>query len=225
MKKKVLSLALAGALALSSSSMAFATEVSTPDATTGEYKADVSVDTETNVPTIKVTIPTALTIGINPYQLEYEIDGAKYTDVLANVEQTIKNESDVPISVSAVASAAAASGSEVVLATTALKGTETTKSVFAFLEIKEKDAEDGEAEFSKTYDTKAVNQLVFSTKETTKKDMVTLPAGKDAATFAGFKIFGSAAAKPAKAWAATDTLDMKLTFKLDPVVVPAATTP
>lgn len=47
--------------------------------------------------------------------------------------------------------------------------------------------------------------------------MVTLPAGDSSATYAGYKIFGDVASKPAKAWAATDTVDMSIVFQFDPV--------
>lgn len=126
----------------------------------------------------------------------------EYTDVLANAEKAIKNESDIVISVSATASAKASDSSEVVLATTALKGTETTKSVFAYLEVAEKADESTVATFAESFNTMAANQLALITKETKKKGMITLAAGDTAATYAGFKIWGDAAAKPAKAWTA-----------------------
>ncbi len=152
------------------------------------------------VPTINITLSdtSAKKIGLNPYGLAYEAA-----------------ESDVAISVSATAKAVA--GSEAVLATAPLKGTETTKSVFAFLELKQKTAAADELTTAPAYDAKAATQVAFSTKGTTKKDMVTLPAGDSSATYAGYKIFGDVASKPAKAWAATDTVDMSIVFQFDPV--------
>lgn len=146
------------------------------------------------VPTINITLSdtSAKKIGLNPYGLAYEA-----------------------ISVSATAKAVA--GSEAVLATAPLKGTETTKSVFAFLELKQKTAAADELTTAPAYDAKAATQVAFSTKGTTKKDMVTLPAGDSSATYAGYKIFGDVASKPAKAWAATDTVDMSIVFQFDPV--------
>lgn len=215
MKKKLLTLALAGVLALSSSSMALAadTVVEEPGADS-TYSATVDVTTDTKVPVIKVTVPGELTVGINPYKLAYEISGDEYTDSLANVEQTITNESDVAISISATVKAETVG--EAVLATSALKGTETTKSIFAYLEIKEKaDANPGAA-FATAYDSKATNQIAFTAKDTTKKDMVELAAKATDPTYAGFKIFGDVAAKPAKAWTSGDKLNMTLVFTIDP---------
>lgn len=220
MKKKLLTLALAGVLALSSSTMALAADKVVENPTDGVYSATVDVTTETTVPTIKVTVPGELTVGINPYKLEYAIGGENYTDSIANVEQSIKNESTVAVSISATAGATAKG--EAVLATTALKGTETTKSIFAYLEMKEKADEDTPATFATAYDTKATNQVVFTAKATTKKDMVTLAAGDSTATYAGFKIFGGVAAKPAKPWTSTDGVDLSLVFTIDPVVATPA---
>ena len=316
MKKKILAIALLGAMTLSMNSVAFAadTVVNAPEPTSGVYKADVDVSTEVSVPTIKITVPGDTKVAINPYKMAYEMDSVEYTDVLANAEKAIKNESDVAISVSATASAKASEGSEVVLATTALKGTETTKSVFAYLEVAEKTdestaaafaesfntkaanqlalttkettkkgsveytdvlanaekaiknesdvaisvsatasakASEGSevvlattalkgtettksvfaylevaektdestaAAFAESFNTKAANQLALTTKETTKKGMITLAAGDATATYAGFKILGDAAAKPAKAWTTADKMDISLVFSFDPVV-------
>ena len=218
MKKKILAIALLGAMTLSMNSVAFAadTVVNAPEPTSGVYKADVDVSTEVSVPTIKITVPGDTKVAINPYKMAYEMDSVEYTDVLANAEKAIKNESDVAISVSATASAKASEGSEVVLATTALKGTETTKSVFAYLEVAEKT--DESTAFAESFNTKAANQLALTTKETTKKGMITLAAGDATATYAGFKILGDAAAKPAKAWTTADKMDISLVFSFDPVV-------
>ena len=220
MKKKILAIALLGAMTLSMNSVAFAadTVVNAPEPTSGVYKADVDVSTEVSVPTIKITVPGDTKVAINPYKMAYEMDSVEYTDVLANAEKAIKNESDVAISVSATASAKASEGSEVVLATTALKGTETTKSVFAYLEVAEKTDESTAAAFAESFNTKAANQLALTTKETTKKGMITLAAGDATATYAGFKILGDAAAKPAKAWTTADKMDISLVFSFDPVL-------
>lgn len=64
--------------------------------------------------------------------------------------------------------------------------------------------------------------IAFATKDTTKKSMVTLGAGNDSATYAGYKIFGDVAAKPAKAWAATDTLNFSIVFSFEPVLAAGA---
>lgn len=223
MKKKLIALSLSGAMALSMalscSTVASADVVSTPDAD-GVYSQDVTVDTTVKVPTISVDVPTTASIAINPYNLAYDVDGTEYTDSIVSVEQTITNESDVAVSVGATAKAVASNGSGVVLATAALKGTETTKSVFAYLELAPKAAADTPGTYSDTYNSKSANQLVLG-KEASKSDMITLEAGDTAPTYAGFKVIGSAASKPAKAWTAADTVDVTLTFNINPV---AATT-
>lgn len=211
---------MALSMVLSGSIIASADTITTPNEA-GVYSQDVTVDTTVKVPTISVDVPASASIAINPYNLEYDVDGTAYTDSIVSVEQTITNESDVAVSVGATAKAAASSGSDVVLATAALKGTETTKSVFAYLELAPKTDASTPGTYSASYNSKAANQLVLG-KETTKSDMITLDAGDDTPTYAGFKVIGSAASKPAKSWTENDTVDVTLTFNINPVAATVA---
>lgn len=220
-KKRLMALTLAAAMTLSVGTAAFAadTTVDAPDSETGAYKADVTVDSEVKVPTIKITVPGSTKVAINPYKMEYELeDSTTVTDALANPVQYIKNESDVAIAVSTTTSALAAEGSDVVLSTSALKGTETTKSVFAYLELKTAADTSSAVEFSTEYNSKATDQIVFGTKATTKTKMLTLDAGDSSPTYAAYKVLGQVASNPAKAWTESDKLNMSLTFNFAPVV-------
>lgn len=222
MKKRALSFILAGAMAFAMGTAAFAADadISAPGED-GTYGQEVDITTEVSVPTISIIVPTTSTVVINPYKLDYEIEGTTVSGSgITALEQTIENKSDVPISVSATLSATpAGDNKDVVLATTKLKGTETTKSIFAYLEVKAKDAASDEAAFASSFDTKSTNQAAFTTKATTKKDIVTLTK-KDSATgsCAGFKIMGEAAVRPAKAWTSNDKVDFNVTFTFDPVL-------
>lgn len=224
MKKELIALSLSGAMALSMAlscnTVASADTIANPNEA-GIYSQDVTVDTTVKVPTISVDVPTSASIAINPYNLKYDVDGTEYTDSIVSVEQTIKNESDVAISVGATAEAAASTGSEVVLATAALKGTETTKSVFAYLELAPKADESTAGTYNDAYNSKTASQLVLG-KKATKSDMITLEAGDTTPTYAGFKVIGSAASKPAKAWTTNDTVDVTLTFNITPVAATVA---
>lgn len=100
--------------------------------------------------------------------------------------------------------------------TGALKGTETTKSVFAYLQIAL-----GDSVTSDKYDAKAANQLIFGTKATTKKAMVKLDASTGTNKKATYKIFGDVATKPAKAWVDGDTVDFKIVYQFEPEVITA----
>lgn len=221
MKKKLLSLALAGALTLSASSVAFAADTTITAPTDGAYSSSVDATGETKVPTISITLSdtTGKKVGLNPYQLKYTVGGVTDgTDAIVNKEEKITNASDVKIRVNATTTATVPSGSEVVMATAALKGTETTKSVFAYLQI-----DKAATVTKKDYNSKEPNMVAFGTKATTKKDMVTLDDTAGTDKVATYKIFGSVAPNPAKAWAAADTVDFKIVYSFEPVVATTTT--
>lgn len=224
MKKKIISMALACALVLSASQTAGAADTNITTPTDGAYTSSVEIEADVTVPTINITLSDTAgkKVGINPYKLEYSIGSEKYTDVIPNIEETITNESNVAIAVNVTTKATIAQGSEAVVATAPLKGTETTKSVFSYLQIKAKDSADAALSTAPAYDAKSAEFIAFATKDTTKKAMVTLGAGNDSATYAGYKIFGDVAAKPAKAWAATDTLNFSIVFSFEPVLAAGA---
>lgn len=220
MKKKILSLAMAGALVLSAGSVVSAADTTINAPTDGTYSSSVEATGEMKTPTINITLSdtTGKKVGLNPYGLEYSLGAEKLKDAIANKAETITNASDVPIAVNATTTATIPSGSEAVMATGALKGTETTKSVFAYLQIAL-----GDSVTSDKYDAKAANQLIFGTKATTKKAMVKLDASTGTNKKATYKIFGDVAKKPAKAWADGDTVDFKIVYQFEPEVI--TTTP
>lgn len=215
MKKQILSMVMAGALALSTSTVAFAAAVTTP--TEGVYSSEVSASGEIKVPTISITLSdtTSKKVGLNPYGLKYTVGGVTDgTDAIVNKVETIENGSDVAIAVNATTSAEPQG--EAVLATAALKGTETTKSVFAYLQI-----EKGDTITKKAYDAKNTEHLIFATRATSKKAMITLDDKNGTAKKASYQILGDVAKKPAKAWASTDFVNFKIVYQFEPV---AATT-
>ena len=220
-KKKLASMVLASAMVLSMNAVAFAadTTIQTPNSDTGAYSSDVTIDSEVKTPTIRITVPGSTKVAINPYKMSYSLGESKTsTDVLANPIQYIKNESDVAVSVSATTSAKPTDGGNAVIAAAALKGTETTKSVFAYLELKEAANNTDAVTFLDKYDAKEPTQLVFGTKATTKANMLKLAAGNTAATYAAFKVLGDVAATPSKAWTDADKIDLSLTFNFVPSV-------
>jgi hypothetical protein len=223
MKKKILSLALASAMALSFSTTAFAaddTVIQAPTATDGSYSAAVDVTTTVKTPTIKITVPSGSQVGLNPYKLSFTVgDADPSTDQVINIAQQIVNESDVPVSVGATIKATPNADGNAVLATAALTGKETTKSVFAYLDIEEGEVEDDAfPAYSKT----AANQIIFGKTATTKTGLITLGVGNTTPTKASFKVCGAMATTPKVAWSDDDTVDFDITFTFDPQTAPAA---
>lgn len=222
MKKQLLSLALAGAIVLSGSTLAAAAPATTstapPTATLapGATSADIKVEAAFAEPTLKISVPTAVGVVLNPYELEYDIDGkTDASDPIAGIAHQITSESNVALNVSATISATPGSG--MVLAEKPLTGKETDKSVFAFIALSKEDiTEDPE------YNAKAENQLAFAKKAVTKEKMIQIANGSTSAESVYFKVCGSVNPTPAKAWTKDDKLPM--TIKFDFVPTKAAAT-
>lgn len=213
--KKVIATLLAATMVMSTSVMAYAAEITTPGES-GTYTSTVTGDSAIQTPTIKITVPTTVSMTIDPYKI------AEKNQIVSD-DQFIINKSNVPISVGVgLYATKKTEASDITLATAALKGSETTKSVFAYLDMVS--SEDGStATHTGTYDAKSPSQFVLAygtdAKYTTKANMITLAKGTDEKpTYAAYNFQGSVATKPAKAWAATDLLTVTTVFTFTPVL-------
>ena len=224
MKKKIVSLSLATVMAMSSAMVAIAADPTaatqaandaTISSTTdgGVYGASAEITGSTAVPTIKVTVPTVGDIAVNPYQMSYTLGSlGAATDEVFSPEYTIKNESNVPISVG-VTVTGKPEGEAVFATTPVADATVKTKSVFAYIEF----SSDGS--YADAYNSKATNQVVLGTKAVTKNNVVTLERGDGgSATTAKYKFMGSAASAPTKAWANTDKIGATVAFTFTPIL-------
>ena len=212
--KKVIATLLATTMVMSTSVMAYATEITTPG-DSGTYTSTVTGDSKVTTPTIKITVPTEVSMTIDPYKI------AGKTQIVS-ADQFIKNESNVPISVGVGLYATKKTDScDITLATAALKGTETTKSVFAYLDMVSSENETS-ATHTGTFDAKSTSQFVLAygteSKYTSKANMITLAKGSETPTYAAYNFQGSVATKPAKAWADTDVLSVTTVFTFTPVL-------
>lgn len=226
MKKKILSMAIACALVLSVTRTAGAAEGTTvEEPENGVYSAAVKADAEVETPTIKITISSGeeKMVKLNPYKIQITEDGKTYSDKIANAEDYIKNESNVPISVNVAASATTSDAKKVPLSATPLTGKETTKSVFAFLAIKNADNDTSAAfETAPAYNKTEKGQILFEAKATPKTGVVTLGVGSSTATYAAYKIFGDVSSTPSEAWdAENDKVTFNIIFSFDPLIVPS----
>lgn len=212
--KKVIATLLAATMVMGTSVMAYAGEINAPGEN-GTYTSTVTGDSAITTPTIKITVPTTVSMTIDPYKI------AEKNQIVSD-DQFIKNESNVPISVGVgLYATKKTEASDITLATAALKGSETTKSVFAYLDMVS--SEDGStATHTGTYDAKSASQFVLAygteAKYTTKANMITLAKGSTTPTYAAYNFQGSVATKPAKAWAATDLLTVTTVFTFTPVL-------
>lgn len=213
MKKKLLSMALAGALVLSAGSASQAADNSKTFDVTGTY-------TE---PTITVTLsnPSAQ-MAINPYGLTQAVAGIAVGDdlqreQLVNKVETITNASNVALAVNAKVSATPSGNLKLTTAVFKDRLSEKTNSIFAFLHMEKGSAAVTiAADENHLYDPKAGNQVVFGTKETTKKGLVTLDSASGTDKVASFKILGDVAPNPTTPWSTEDKMDFNIVFDFEP---------
>lgn len=224
--KKVATLVLAGAMALSMAVPAFAAD------TDLEQSTEITGTTQT--PTISISVPATGAVVLNPYKMSVDLsedqDGSEVvTNQIISATNYIKNKTDVALAVSATVTGKVAG--EAVFATATTQGTKavTTKSAFVYLEVIDTGAgEDGDATAPataptdaswKAYDAKAVNQVLLSAKAVTKANMLTVPAvAADNSSFIAFRLAGDAASAPTKAWTSADTVSATIAFTFTPTV-------
>lgn len=220
--KKLIASTMACALAISLAAPAFAadTTVSTPGED-GTYSAKTEVAGTTEAPTISITVPQSGAVVVNPYKMTVKVDEqTNSTDQIISAPQYITNGSDVPISVSATVTGTVSDNSGIVFATSTLKGNETTKSIFMYLEIAKTSAVATPPSWAAAYDAKANNlAVVVGSKGTTKKDMVVMDATGGENAFAAFRLAGAVATNPAKAWTSTDAVTVSIAYTFAPTVV------
>ena len=221
--KKLVSTALAGAMALSLSVPAFAS---------GNTDTSLSQSTDitgsTQAPTIKITVPAAGTVTVNPYKMAVSVGGSDVTDQIISATQFIENASDVALKVSAEMTGTAAGNLAFATASTQGSRAPTTNSVFMYFEMVASDDGSTEPTWATAYDSKATTQILVSTKATKKADMLTLAAGTGTAAasaggYAAFHLAGDAASTPTTAWAAADKADVAIAFTFTPTATPTAT--
>lgn len=222
--KKIMSSALAGAMALSLSVPAFAAA----NADTS-LEQNTAITGTTQAPTIKITVPDTGAVVVNPYKMSVTPDGGStaVTDQIISATQYIENASDVAVKVSAQVTGTAAGNLAFATASTQTKAV-TTNSVFMYFEMVASDDNSTEPTWATAYDSKSTTQILVSTKATKKADMLTLAAGTGTAAastgaYAAFHLAGDAASTPTTAWAAADKADVAIAFTFTPTATSTAT--
>ena len=218
--KKLVSTALAGAMALSLSVPAFAADT--------DLEQSTNITGTTQAPTIKITVPATGAVTVNPYKMAVSVGGSDVTDQIISATQYIENASDVALKVSAEVTGTAAGNLAFATASTQGSRAPTTNSVFMYFEMVASDDGSTEPTWATAYDSKAATQILVSTKATKKADMLTLAAGTGTAAasaggYAAFHLAGDAASTPTTAWAAADKADVAIAFTFTPTATPTAT--
>lgn len=216
--KRLTSLALAGAMAMTMVVPAFAAN------TASELSQSTTITGTTEVPTISVTVPDTGAVVVNPYKLEVSVSGTDVTDQIISATQYLENASNVAIEVKA--SVTGTKEGNAVFATASTQGGKavTTNSAFMYFEIILSDDNSSEPTWPESFDKTNVNQLlVGDTENAAKSTMVTMAAGdgSDAAAsngYAAFHLAGDVADKLTTAWAATDKFGATIAFTFTPAI-------
>lgn len=217
--QKIATALLAATMAAGMVVPAFAADTEITDA--GKMTANTAVTGTTEVPTIKITVPQAADVIVNPYGLKVKADLNRddteedVADQIISVSQFIQNESGVPINVSVTVTGKAANG--VQFSTAALKDTETAKKAYVYFEMMEATYNDGDSKFEEPSWESAYDKskhILLSTTAQSKANMVTMPATDDSTsiTGAGFHLVGSVTKEPTTSWTAKDTVNATIAF-------------
>lgn len=230
--KRFASVAMAGALALSLTAPAFATNSTN---ITGSYRAI----------TLNVTVPTTGQAIINPYGLPYSVGEATISgqQITTGAPLLVQNKSTVPLSVSA--SIVSAKKGNFVFDANTIGTSETGNKgnvLFQMFEapgVTEANATDTEVlnpKFAALKDADALCSTVLTETNLTaspavpaveENDIVTLKAANANGELvdggaAFFRLSGTVAKKPTVAWTTTDGFTAKITFTFEPTVATAS---
>lgn len=230
--KKIVSMVLALAMTLALAIPVFAEDPTFAAANADGHTFSLAGDTKT--PTVKVYVPAANAANdkmvLNPYALPYKFgtETESHNDQVITKPIYLGSNSDVPVIVGMKVVATPAG--DVVLASKSLAGDTktTTKSVFIWGQVV--GAGTGAAvptteptTFATAYDATAgkSGDMILVAAETTRTGLYTIPASADTTaaannTWACVKFFGDAVKAPTSAWAATDKVDLAITFTFTP---------
>lgn len=238
--KKLTALLLAGLMAMSLVTSAFATSTTT-DVTDASKGATVKVTGESIVPTIKLVVPNGGKIVLNPYAMKIKAtldgkatssDSDPLTDKVLSAVNYIENQSDVAVKVGVTVTGTAATGvtfAKASVAETANKD----KQVFVQLVMKSVSVADygNKATTPITLDPDDDTKLTLSATAVTLKaeDQITLDAGTGSALSStgtaegilAFQFQGDTSATPTTPWTNRDTVGATLAFTFAPQDVAA----
>ena len=164
---------------------------------------------------IKVNVPAAGQIVINPYGLPVKIGDETSMEQIASETLTMINEGETPVVVSASAVGSVSERSSLTYAAQPPQESG-AKEIFLYAEFQKEDDS-----WLGSY-TGADNQVLISEQISAPKEVLTLGAGTSQGVF---RLFGAATVSPADPWCSDDVISVTLTFTfttLDDPSVPEA---
>jgi hypothetical protein len=236
--KKMTSVLLALVMIFALAIPAFANQAPNPN--------QVDVAGESVAPTVTVSMPSGVTLGLNPYKMKYAGSTAFFKNEKGKQDQiispiaVIENKSDVKLDVCAVVTATPSTGLSLVqdADAAATSNTNTAKTVYLTMQLGEAADKTGtgwkDANAAPTAAVfTAAGKVLYGMDGTTVIDTDDADGGKmtavsiDAtdgktANYIGFKFGGAAAEAPATAWDSNDKIGVSIVFTFNPVVLTVA---
>lgn len=211
--KKLASLGLASALALSVAAPALAAS--------GDVTGGTSMDAgTTTLPTVNVVVPGTSKVILNPYQMKTKIDGGLVADSYFAIDSivsqpvTIENKGNIAVRLDA-SFKATKTGAVTYVGEPWTDAEEPTKNqVHAWLEVQK----GSNPSFETAYNEEKTNQILFTEKSVTTAVKKTGIVEKlDVNETASFKISGKAAKSPDQAWSLADTIGAQVAWTFVPL--------
>lgn len=213
--KKMMSGALAAAMALSLSATAFAAGTSVTDLSEG---AELELTSVTKGATIEVVVPTSATVALNPYEMNVKLangklenDTAKGAQVISPIYK-IENKSTLPIDVG-VAVTATAEGVTLLTSGTTIPSTDTAKS--AIVQMKYLVGQPSATELTALPSGTATTLTLDTANKVEGSKVVTMAVPDETTPTTSnlyFTFDGKLNKKAATAWSADDTIGATIAF-------------
>lgn len=171
-------------------------------------------------PTINVTVPTAATVKLNPYQIKVTLAAIGAEDAQGSIlagKMYLANKSNVPLKMSLVATGSIPSGSSAAFATAAPESTEKNRKVFMFIDVADtvEGAVPTDAALSAvTYDASNTKQGIIKAGDLKMNDILTIPvpSDADAGNYVTIQIGGACATSPTEKWTSADVVNLSIAF-------------
>lgn len=177
------------------------------------------------VPNIKVTVPSAGQVYLNPLELTVSINGEDTDDQILSVPCCIANESDIPLSVNVAVSGAINENSDMSLVNSSTKDFGSTdKSAFIYFEMQPANTADpNDVTWDSEYD--PLKHIIIDTSAggQSRENILTLSAMTPEGTVAeggygAFRLAGDAVKLPENnGWTSQDGITVAVAFTFTPL--------
>ncbi len=214
-RNKILASLLALSLTLGLTIPAFAED---PEVQNG--KAEFTVATQLNLPTIKVTIATPSQLIVNPYKMTFDASGIGLTntetDSLIASAGKITSTSNISMKVSATATATPSSGGALkILTARPTAGSEPTDaSVFLTLAMANVDSS-AVSDLNADAIWTSVTPQAVKESGSTPVEITLAAAASGSEVYGAYKFDGESYGTT---WTNQDTMDLKVVFNIEPVI-------